>query len=55
MPILLACSGEAVATEQAPAATAEIPTGATQLRELVAGLDQKMFGAYNAHALSYGH
>jgi len=55
MLILLACSGAAVATEQAPAATAEIPTDATQLRELVAGLVQRMFDAYNAHELSYGH
>jgi len=49
MPILLACSCAAVAAEQAPAATAGIPTDAGQLRELVAALDQKMFDAYNAH------
>ena len=37
-------------TTPAPSAPVEaIPTDAAQLRELVAGLDRKMFDAYNAH------
>ena len=49
---VLALSGSAHGAQTTPAASAPveaIPTDAAQLRELVAGLDRKMFDAYNAH------
>ena len=48
----LALSGVAHGAQTTPAASAPveaIPADAAQLRELVAGLDRKMFDAYNAH------
>ena len=44
--------GVAHGAQTTPAASAPveaIPTDAAQLRELIAGLDRKMFDAYNAH------
>ena len=48
----LALSGVAHGAQTTPAAAAPveaIPADAAELRELVAGLDRKMFDAYNAH------
>jgi len=50
--LALALCGVAHGAETAPAASAPaqaIPADAAQLRELVAGLDRRMFDAYNAH------
>lgn len=43
-----ACASEAAPSSASKAAEA-IPSDPAQLRELVAGLDRKMFEAYNAH------
>jgi ketosteroid isomerase-like protein len=50
--VVLALAGIAQGAESTPASSAfaeAIPTEPAKLRELVAGLDRKMFDAYNAH------